>query len=101
MDNFNNRDLIFYQLKWIAIYFGSAFVIMILLPFRIDLIFAIPVFLLISVYGLRLLLRKLGIGYKMNAIDSDFKHIKNFVKSISSSMSDSTLYGYRVLNTIV
>jgi hypothetical protein len=36
MDGFNKRELVLYQLKWMAIYFGSALVIMIVLPFTID-----------------------------------------------------------------
>jgi hypothetical protein len=50
------------------IYFGSTFVVMVLLPFPID--WAV-------------------------AISSDFRSIKDSFKSISSSTSDSTLYGYQ------
>jgi hypothetical protein len=95
MDGFNKRDLVLYQLKWMAIYFGSAFVVMILLPFPIDWAVAIPVFLLISLFRRRLLLRKLGVSYKKDFVNSDFKSIKNFFKSISSSTADSTLYGHQ------
>ena len=76
MDDFDKRNLVLYQLKWMAIYFGSAFVIMILLPFPIDCAVAIPVFVLISLYRRRLLLRKLGVSYKKNFVNNDFKSIK-------------------------
>lgn len=82
-----------------AIYFGTAFVIMILLPFPIDLAIAIPVFLLISLFRRKLLSRKLDVYYKgSNSINNNtkgIKGIKDFFKSISSNASDSTLYGYR------
>jgi hypothetical protein len=65
-----------YQLKWMAIYFGSAFVIMILLPFPINWAVAIPIFLLISLLRRMLLLRKLDVNYKKNNvvnINNNFK----------------------------
>jgi hypothetical protein len=92
MDDFNKKELILYQLKWMAIYLGSAFVIMILLPFPIDWAIAIPLFLMISLYRRRLLLRKLGVNYKSS---NGIKGIKDFFKSISPNASDSTNYGYR------
>jgi hypothetical protein len=98
MDGFNKKDFVFYQLKWMAIYIGCAFAIMILLPFPIDLAVAIPVFLVISLYRRKLLLRKLGIKQmgSNNGDNSNFKSIKNFFKSISSGQSDSeALYGNR------
>ena len=62
MDEINKRWLILDQLKWMAIYLGIAFAIMILLPFPIDLAVALSVFLLLSLYRRMLLLRKLGVG---------------------------------------
>jgi hypothetical protein len=97
MDGFNKKQLILYQLKWMAIYFGTAFVIMILLPFPIDLAVALPVFLLISLYRRNLLLRKLGVDYRSSSkgISADIRSIKDFFRSISSNASDSTVYGHR------
>lgn len=91
MDGFlNKKDFVLYQLKWIAIYMGSALAIMILLPFPIDLAVAIPVFLVISLYRRKLVLRKLGIK-QTNSDDEygNFKGIKDFFKSISFSQPDS------------
>lgn len=95
MDGFKKRDLVLYQLKWMAIYFGSAFVVMILLPFPIDWAVAIPVFLLISLVRRGLLSRKLGVSYKKNVGNNSFESVKNFFKSISSSTADSPPYGYQ------
>jgi hypothetical protein len=93
MDGFNKREPVLYQLKWMAIYFGSALVVMILLPFPIDWSVAIPVFLLISLYRRRLLLKKLGVNYKSS--NRSIKGLKDFFKSISFNTSESTLYGYK------
>jgi hypothetical protein len=57
-----------------------------LLPFPIDFAVAIPVFLMISLYRRKLLLRKFGVNYKSsNGINSNIKGIKgikDFFKSI-------------------
>lgn len=93
MDSFNKKDLVLYQLKWLAIYLGCAFVISFLLPFPIDWAVAIPVFLLISLFRRKLLLKKLGVDRKSNAIDNNLKGVGDFFKSISSNAFDSTNYG--------
>jgi hypothetical protein len=99
MNGFNKKQLMLYQSKWMAIYFGTAFVIMIFLPFPIDLAIAVPVFLLITLYRRKLLSRKLGVNYKSrngtNSHIKGIKDIKDFFKSISPNASDSTFYGYR------
>jgi hypothetical protein len=79
MDGFNKKQLILYQIEWMVIYLGLAFVIMILLPFPIDFAVALPVFLLISLYRRNLLLRKLGVDYRSSkGISADTRSIKDF-----------------------
>ena len=95
MDSFNKKELVLYELKWLPIYIGSAFVISILLPFPVDWAVAIPVFLLISLFRRKLLLKKLGVDGKSNATDNSLKGERDFFKSISSNAFDSTGSGYR------
>ena len=89
------KELVLYQLKWLAIYLGSAFLISILLPFPIDWAVAIPVFLLISLFRRKLLMKKLGIDRKSNSTDNNLKNIGEFFKSVSSNAFGSADYGYR------
>ena len=60
MNNFDKRKLVLDQLRWLAVYMGIAFVIAILLPFPVDWLVALPVFLLINLYRRKLLFRKLN-----------------------------------------
>jgi hypothetical protein len=96
MDGHNKKQLFLDQLKWMTIYLGISFVIMILLPFPIDLAIALTAFLLLSLYRRKLLLRKLGIEFGSNKSSSiDIRNIKEFLKSISFRASHSTDYGHR------
>ena len=94
MDGFNKKQLFLDQLKWMAIYLGITFVIMILLPFPVDLGIALTAFLLLSMYRRKLLLRKLGIESSSKGSSIDTKNIKNFFKSISFKDSHSTNYDH-------
>lgn len=100
MNGFNKKQLMLDQLKWMGIYLGIGFVIMILLPFPIDFGVALATFMLISLYRRNLLLRRLGLGYRSNlGINADVRSIKDFFKSVSSNTSsDSPAYGYRPVN---
>ncbi len=96
MDEINKRWLILDQLKWMAIYLGIAFAIMILLPFPIDLAVALSVFLLLSLYRRMLLLRKLGIVHERSSETTNIpglKNIKDFFKSLSLKASHSVDHG--------
>jgi hypothetical protein len=94
MKDSNYKQLALNELKWLTIYLGVAFVIMLFLPFPVDLAVALLAFLALSWYKRNLLLRKLGME---NAISNDtgfeFKKIKEFYKSIFSNVSHSTDYG--------
>ena len=90
MDAFDKRKLVLDQLRWLAVYMGSAFVISILLPFPIDWFVAIPVFLLISLYRRKLFLKKLGIKDKGMRININLTVVKNFFKSLSLNTLGST-----------
>jgi hypothetical protein len=90
MNSFDNRKLVLDQLKWLAVYMGSAFVISILFPFPIDWFVAIPIFILISMYRRKLFLMKLGIKDKDKPININLTVIKNFFKSIPPNTLSST-----------
>jgi len=95
MDGYTKKQLFLDQLKWMAIYLGIASVVMILLPFPVDLGIALTAFLFLSMYRRKLLLRKLGIESRSSKGSSiDIKNIKNFFKSISFKASHSTDYGH-------
>jgi hypothetical protein len=95
MDGYNKKQLFLDQLIWIAIYLGITSVIMILLPFPIDLGVALTTFFLLSMYRRKLLLRKLGIESRSsNGSGTDIKNIKDFIKSIVFKASHSTDYGH-------
>ncbi|MGH9965634.1 MAG: hypothetical protein ACRD5E_12510 [Nitrososphaeraceae archaeon] len=92
MNAFDKRKLVLNQLKWLAVYMGSAFVISILFPFPIDWFVAIPVFLLISLCRRRLFLKKLEIKDRGKPININFTVIKDFFKSIPANSLSSTTY---------
>lgn len=85
----NDKRFLLYQLKWLAVYMSTGFVIIYLFTFPIDLVILILVFILINIYRRRTLLKKLGF-----ADDSHEKGIRGFFKSLfqspSSSMYDSS-----------
>jgi len=87
MEDLNKKQLVIYQLKWAAIYMAVTVVIMLFLPFPADFIVALFAFLLLSWYRRNQLFKKLDADPKRNSIGSstDFKSIKDFFRSISSS----------------
>jgi hypothetical protein len=86
------KQLALNELKWMAIYLAVAFVIMLFLPFPVDLAVALLAFLALSWYKRNLLLRKLGIENPRRDSGFEFKKIKEFYKSIFSNLSYSTDY---------
>jgi hypothetical protein len=82
MNDFDKRKLILDQLKWLAVYMGIAFVIAILLPFPVDWIVAISVFLLLSSYRRKLLIKKLDAHHKDKFATTNLKVIKEFFRFI-------------------
>jgi hypothetical protein len=82
MNDFDKRKLILDQLKWLAVYMGIAFVIAILLPFPVDWIVALSVFLLLSSYRRKLLIKKLDTHHKDKFATTNLKGIKEFFRFI-------------------
>jgi len=79
-----------------TIYLAVAFVIMLFLPFPVDLVVALLAFLALSWYKRNLLIRKLGMeNPRSRDIGFEFKKIKEFYKSIFSNVSHSIDYGQR------
>ncbi len=60
MKDFNYKHLALNELKWMTIYLAVAFVIMLFLPFPVDLAVALLAFLALSWYKRNLLIRKSG-----------------------------------------
>ena len=61
MKDSNYKQLALNELKWLTIYLAVAFVIMLFLPFPVDLVVALLAFLALTWYKRNLLIRKLGI----------------------------------------
>ena len=94
MKDFNYKQLALNELKWMTIYLAVAFVIMLFLPFPVDLALALLAFLALSWYKRNLLIRKLGMeNPRSRDIGFEFKKIKEFYKSIFSNVSHSIDYG--------
>ena len=62
---------------------GIAFVIAILLPFPIDWLVAIPIFLLINLYRRKIFFRKLNMHFKDEPTTANLKGIREFFKLVS------------------
>lgn len=94
MKDFSDKQLALNELKWITVYLAAAFIIMLLLPFPIDLVVALLAFLALSWYKRNLLLRKSDIP-NSGIRDTSFrlKKIKEFYKSLFFNISHSTDYG--------
>ena len=94
MKDSSYKQLALNELKWLTIYLAVAFVIMLFLPFPVDLAVALLAFLALSWYKRNLLLRKLGMeNARSKDTGFEFKKIKEFYKSIFSNVFHSTDYG--------
>jgi hypothetical protein len=92
MNAFDKRKLVLDQLKWLAVYMGIVFVIAILLPFPIDWLVVIPVFLLINLYRRKIFFMELNMHFKDKPTTANLKGIREFFKLVSHnplSQSDS------------
>jgi hypothetical protein len=76
MNDFDKRKLILDQLKWLAVYMGIVFVIVILLPFPVDWIVAISLFVLLTSYRRKLLFKKLNTRYEDESATTNLKGIR-------------------------
>jgi hypothetical protein len=95
MNDFDKRKLILDQLKWLAVYMGIAFVIAILLPFPVDWIVAIPIFILLSWCRRKLFYKKSDMHFKDKPITANLKGIKGFFKLIFRNPPGTSDDGYR------
>jgi predicted RNA-binding Zn-ribbon protein involved in translation (DUF1610 family) len=87
MKDLDRKQLALNQLEWTAIYLAVAFIIIIFLPFPIDLALALVAFLVLGWYRRNLLLRKLGMKNPRSTVTGfEFKKIKELYKS---NISDS------------
>ena len=77
MKDSNYKQLALNELKWLTIYLAVAFVIMLFLPFPVDLAVALLAFLALSWYKRNLLLRKLGMEARIPVLNS--KRSKNSI----------------------
>jgi len=94
MKGSNYKQIALNELKWLTVYLAVSFVIMLLLPFPIDLAVALLAFLALGWYRRYLLLRKLGMKNPTSRVAGfELKRIKEFYKSIFSNFSHSTDYG--------
>jgi hypothetical protein len=98
MNAFDKRKLVLDQLKWLAVYMGIAFVIAILLPFPIDWLVAIPIFLLINLYRRKIFFRKLNMHFKDKPTTANLKGIKEFFKLVSHNPLSQSDDSYRRVN---
>lgn len=95
MTAFDKRKLVLDQLKWLAVYMGIAFVIAILLPFPIDWLVTIPVFLLITLYRRKLFFRKLNMHFKEKSTSANLKGFREFFKLVSHNPLSQSDDSYR------
>jgi hypothetical protein len=95
MNDFDKRKLILDQLKWLAVYMGIVFVIVILLPFPVDWIVAISLFVLLTSYRRKLLFKKLNTRYEDESATTNLKGIKEFFRSISHNPLGTSDHDYR------
>jgi hypothetical protein len=90
MKGLGEKQLILNELKWTTIYFLTASVFIILLPFPADLVLALLSFLVLSWYRRYLLSKKFGMKNSPSAVSGfGFKKIKELYKS---TVSNSTEY---------
>jgi hypothetical protein len=63
-NNNNNKQFLFYQLKWMGIYIATGLVISFILPFPISLVGALAAFFLLNFIRNMIALKKVGIDIK-------------------------------------
>jgi hypothetical protein len=82
LKDFDRKQFALNELKWTAIYLATASVMIIFLPFPIDLALALVAFLILSWYRRNLLLRKIGMRNPKSTVTGfEFKKIKELYKS--------------------
>ena len=91
MKEFDRRQLALDQLKWTAIYLAVTFIIVLFLPFPVDLALVLIAFFVLGWYRRLLFLRKAGLKNPTSTFTGfEFKKSKELYKS---SISDSNDHG--------
>jgi hypothetical protein len=91
MKDFSDKQLALNELKWMTVYLAAAFIIMLLLPFPIDLVVALLAFVALSWSKRSLLLRKSDIpNSRIRDTSFTLKKIKEFYKSLFFNIFHST-----------
>jgi hypothetical protein len=73
----NNKEFFLHQIKWLVVFMAIGFAIIWLFTFPTDLLLLILLFILMSVYNRRRMLKRLGL---LNI--NDTKGVKGFFKSL-------------------
>ena len=79
----NDKQFLFYQLKWMGIYIAIGVAMALILPFPISLVGAFGAFLFLNFIRTRRMLKNAGV-----------KSLKELFKSLSSSASSQVYGGY-------
>jgi len=83
----NSRGLFLRQIKWLGVFMALGFAIIWLFTFPTDLVLLILLFVLMSLYNRRLMLKRLGL-----LDSSDVKGVKGFFKSLFQSPTSSSMF---------
>src|SRR5918996_5597025 len=83
-----NKRLLLHQIKWLAIFMAIGFAIIWLFAFPTDLILLIVLFVLMSIYNRRRMLKRLGLLETGHG-----KGVKGFFKSLFQPTSSSSMTG--------
>lgn len=84
----DNRELFMSQIKWLAIFMAIGFAIIWLFTFPVDLVLLIVLFVLMSIYNRRNMLKRLGL-----LETGHVKGVKGFFKSLFQTPSSSSIFG--------
>jgi len=84
----DSKRLLLHQIKWLAVFMAVGFAIIWLFTFPIDLVLLIILFVLMSVYNRRNMLKRLGL-----LETSHVKGVKGFFKSLFRTPSSSSIFG--------
>lgn len=84
----NNKEFFLHQLKWLVVFMVIGFAIIWLFTFPTDLVLLTVLFVLMSIYNRRRMLKRLGL-LKTN----DVKGVKGFFKSLFQPSTSSSLFG--------
>lgn len=76
------------QIKWLAIFMAIGFAIIWLFTFPVDLVLLIVLFVLMSIYNRRNMLKRLGL-----LETGHVKGVKGFFKSLFQTPSSSSIFG--------